>query len=171
MQKLYTDLVGLPVSTEYSNVPIALLRDIIIDPENGKIVAFLVADGRVIVPMDVVNLHSRLIIADRDHVLPIDDVLRVKELFNRHIGLIGTAVFTERLKIYLGRVVDYEIDTRYMVLAKIHVAKIFLFFRFQESIIAHKSIVKIGKKKIVVKDSREAVEKQKATVRPEAFAA
>lgn len=171
MQKLYTDLIGMSVITEYSSLPVALVRDVIIDPENGKLLAFVVNKDNIIVPIDIIGINNGLIISDKDHILPISDVLRVQEVSKMKINIIGASVVTERAKMNLGRVVDYEIDAKHMVLTKIHVAKTFFFFRFQERIIYQRQIVKIGKEIIIVKDSNECVVKEKARVRPEAFAA
>ena len=44
MQKLYSELIGMSVLTEYSATPVALIKDIIIDPDSGKVLAFRVND-------------------------------------------------------------------------------------------------------------------------------
>ncbi len=172
MQKLYSELIGLPVFDEYSPAPLALIRDIIIDPENGKIAAFAVKNNRIIVPLDVERLGRGLFIKDQNHIVPTEDVLRVAEVAERKIKILGARVITQNTKIYLGRVVDYEIETRGMALASIHVAKTFLFFRFQEKTISYRSIVKIKRESIIVKDTRiTAREKEKIAAPSSAFAA
>ncbi|MBI2638538.1 PRC-barrel domain-containing protein [Candidatus Peregrinibacteria bacterium] len=172
MQKLYSELIGLPVFDEYSSSPLTLIRDIFIDPENGKVVAFAVKNNRIIVPLDVERLGRGLFIKDQSHIVPTEDVLRAKEVAERKIKILGSRVITQNTKIYLGRVVDYEIETRGMMLVSIHVAKTFLFFRFQEKIISYKSIIRIHKESIIVKDARIAArEKEKAAAPSSAFAA
>lgn len=171
MQRFYSELIGLPIYSSSSNSPITLIKDLIIDPETGKLLAFYVRNNRIVVPMDVENLGSALVVEDRDRILPIDDVLRVKEVAKMNMRIIGSKVFSQMNKIFLGRVVDYEIDTTHMVLTKIHVAKIFIFFHLNERIFSQKQIVKIEKKKIIVRDNKEILVKEKAAARPEAFAA
>jgi len=173
MRKLCSQLIGLPVFDEASapNSPLALIQNIIIDPENGKILAFVIKGSRIIVPFDVERLNAGLFIADRDHIVPMDDVLRVHEVSQMRIDFIGARVITERTKQFLGRTVDYEIDTTHMMLTNIHVAKIFFFFRFQERIISYKNIVRVDKHTIIVKDTKELTVKEKAPARSQAFAA
>lgn len=173
MQKLYSQLIGLPVFDEASasNSPVALLRDVLIDPENGKVLAFIIKNQRIIVPLDVERLNSGLFIAHQERIVPLDDVLRVHQISQMKIGIIGARVITEREKTFLGRVVDYEIDTTHMVLTHIHIAKLFLFFRFQERIISYRHIVRIDKHTVVVKDTKESLVKEKSRARSQAFAA
>lgn len=172
MHKLYSELIGLSVFDEYSSAPLALIRDILIDPENSKVIAFIVKNNRIIVPLDVERFGRGLFIKDQNHIVPTDDVLRVAEVVERKTKILGTRVITQNTKIYLGRVVDYEIETRGMMLASIHVAKTFLFFRFQEKIISHRSIVKINQESIIVKDTRiPSKEKEKIVAPSSAFAA
>lgn len=173
MRKLYSQLIGLPVFDESSggNSPLALIRDIILDPENGKILAFVVRNNRVIVPFDVERLNSGLFIGDRDRIVPMDDVLRVHQVAQWHIDLIRARVVTEREKRFLGRVVDYEIDTSHMSLTHIQVAKLFFFFRFQERLISLKNIIRIEKHTIIVKDIKELTVKEKSPAPSQAFAA
>ncbi|MBI5413235.1 PRC-barrel domain-containing protein [Candidatus Peregrinibacteria bacterium] len=170
MQKLYSQIVGLPVFDEFSRSPIAFVRDVIIDTENGKVVAFLVKQDRIIVPMDIESFTSGLFIANKDRILPIDDVLRVHEVVKRDIHVIGEKVITEREKTLLGRAVDYSIDTTHMMLTGLYVAKIFFFFHFQERIIPFNKIVKINKGSIVVKDSQPLKEAEKAQAAEKVFA-
>lgn len=170
MQKLYSQIVGLPVFDEFSRSPIAFVRDVIIDPENGKVVAFLVKQDRIIVPMDIESFTSGLFIANKDRILPVDDVLRVHEVLKRNIHVIGEKVITEREKTPIGRAVDYSIDTNLMMLTGIYVAKIFFFFHFQERIIPFNKIVKINKGSIIVKDSQPLKESEKAQAAEKAFA-
>lgn len=172
MQKLYSQLIGLPVFDEHFGSAITLVRDVIIDPENGKVLAFIVKNQHIIVPLDVEKLNNGLFIHDRDRILHINEVLRVQEVYSkRYAPIIGAKVITQRGKIYLGRVVDYEIDTLHMVLTTIHTAKVFFFFRFRERIISYRHIVKIGKDTITVKDSHEAEVAEKAKARSSAYAA
>ena len=172
MQKLYSEIIGMPVLTEYSDRPSAFIQDIIIDPENGSVLAFRVKRNHIIVPYDVESIGRALIIADSNRILPIAEVLRVENVFNMNINIIGARVITEKEKIEIGHVVDYEINTTTMSLTKIHSAKTFLFFRFNDRIISYKNIVKINKHSILIKESLRKVTQIEKTVVPEsAFAA
>lgn len=171
MHKLYFQLIGLPVFDEASSSPVTLIKDVIIDPENGKVLAFLVRNGEVIISIDVERITSEgLFIADRDRVVPVDDVFRVHNVLKMDISLAGMRVISQRTKAYLGRVVDFEIDTKQMMLVNIHVAKTMVFFRFNERIFSYRNIVRISKGIVIVKDSSEIRAEEKARVRSEAFA-
>jgi len=174
MQKLYSQLIGLPIFDEYSPVPITLVRDLLIDPENGKLLAFIVKNQRIIVPLDVIRLGSGLFIKDREHIVVMDDVLRVAQVAQQKTKIMGARVITQHQKTYLGRVVDYEIDSHSLTLSTLHVAKTYLFFRFQEKIIPFHAIVRINKETIIVKDARATLplaEKEKTATAPSAYAA
>ncbi|MEK9132983.1 MAG: PRC-barrel domain-containing protein, partial [Patescibacteria group bacterium] len=167
---LYSEFIGMPVFSEYSSSPLALIKDAIIDPENGKLLALLVKNNHIIVPMDIErSTTSAIFIADNDRILPVDDVLRVKMVLSRHISIPSAKVITEKNHEYLGRVTDFEIDTTHMVLANIHVAKQFLFLHFNERIIDFKHIVRIEKHSVIVKE-QAVMSKAKVAVGESAFA-
>lgn len=170
MQALYSELIGIPVFDEYSKAPLALVQDVIIDPETGKVIAFLVKNKHIVVPLDVLRVSRGIFIPDKSHILPMSEVLRVEEVFQRRIPIAGMRVVTQREKTYLGKVVDYAIDTTHMVLTQIHVAKTFFFFHFQEKIISYVSIIRIEKDRIIVKDARGISVKEKVPARSSAFA-
>lgn len=173
MHKLYSETIGQPVFTEYSKSPVALIQDLVIDPENGKILAFVVKKKYIIVPMDVEKFSNGLYISDSDKIIPVDDVLRVQEVLKRGIKIIGNKVVTEKTKVHIGQVADYEIDTTHMVLSSIHAARMFLFFRLEERIIPFHSIVKINKESIIVKNASVVAkaESKEETVSSSAYAA
>lgn len=171
MQKLYSELIGMSVLTEYSNSLIALVKDIIIDPENGRVLAFCVKNNCIISSLDIEAVNINLVIADRDRIVPINEILRVETVAKMNIPIIGAKVITQRGKKYIGRVVDYSIDTRHMALFSIYCARSFLFFRLDERIIPYKNIVKITKNAVTIKDSAEVTVSEKAAARSEVFAA
>lgn len=172
MQKLYSELMGLPVFDEASGrAPIAFIRDIIVDPENGKVLAFMVKRDHVVVAADVLRVHSGLYIGDLHDIIPLHEVLRIQEVYHMQIPVIGERVITEQAKVTLGRVIDYAIDTTTMSLLHLFVAKTFLFFHFQEYVIPFRNIVRIKQKDIIVKDIKGVPVKETTVPAPEAFAA
>ena len=145
---------------EMTQTKVAMVYDIIVDPETGKVLAFAVDKNNIIVSMDVERLNSALYISDKEHIIPIDDVLRVKNVREMRIGIIGEKVITRRGKLLLGTVTDYEIDTTQMAIKNIYVAKTFLLFHFSERIISIKDVVKIEKKSITVKDDKAVLNEE-----------
>lgn len=172
MQKLFSELIAMPVIDEYSSHPIALVRDIIIDPETGIVIAFEVGKNRIITPMDIARIGSALFIRDAEHIVDVDEVLRVKTVKDKGIFILGSRVVAEKTHEYMGKAVDFSIDTKSMSLAQIFAAKTFFFFRFNERIFARRDIVRIKKGEIIMKNKREAPapEKEKAVAPETAFA-
>lgn len=161
----------MPVFEESGRHRLALVRELIIDPETGRLLAFLVGRERIVVPSDIERFGRTIVIQDHDRIIPISDVLRVWEVQKLGIAVIGSRVVGERSKIVLGRVMDYELDCESFRLHALVVAKPFLFFRFQAKLISSKSIVRISKNRIIVKDIKEATVKGEVPARSQAFAA
>ncbi len=161
MQKLFSEIVGMHVLEEFGGgQPIALVRDIIIDPENGKVVGFIVGKRKMIVPMDIEYIGANMLVHSRDSIVPFDDVMRVQTIMQEQEStILWRKVFEEKTNTYVGRVVDYVINTNLMSLLALHVAKTFFVFQYDEKIISAKSIVRIEKEGIYIKS---ATEKKKA---------
>lgn len=164
MQKLYSQLVGMPVFCETSGMPINVVRDLIIEPQTGTLLAFQVKGGHVIVPMDIEHIGTSILIPDRDCILEPSEVMRVSSTIEQGINIVGSKVYVEESGEYLGRVVDYAIDASHTALGAIYVARYFLFIPLDERTIPRSKIIKIEKGKIFIKgDTRiKAVEGQKA---------
>lgn len=169
MQKLYSQLIGIPI-IENSGDVLGLVHDVLIDPENGKVLAFFLSRNRIIVPMDIERINSGLHIHDREHILELHEVLRVQAVHEKGITLIGSRVFAEKQSEPLGRVVDFDIDTVTMTLSHVHCAKLFFFFRFQERIIGSRNIVRIEKNRVTVRDRTDSPVSEKSVARSQAYA-
>lgn len=139
--------------------PVTTIRDMLIDPENGKIVAFLVNTGHneVITPIDILSWREVMTIHNFDSIVQAEDILRAHEILESGIMLRGSKVETEKGK-YLGRVTDYAVDTNTFDLRRIEVAKAFLgLIRFETRLIPAKEIVEILPGKIVVKEDMKVI--------------
>jgi len=171
VQKLYSQLVGMPVVDVHTGARLSSIKSLIIDPENGKILAFLLPKDKIIVPIDVSHLSNGLYIAHKDHIISIDDVLRVSRVAKQNIHLVGLHVVTEKHKQDIGTVLDYEVDATHMALSKLYVAKSLMLFHYQQRIIGWPSIIRITSTEIVVKEMPEVTVKEEAVARSSAFAA
>lgn len=163
----------MPVVDVHTGATLSRIKGLIIDPETGKILAFLLPQDHIVVPLDVSHLSHGLYIAGKDHILSMNDVVRVARVAQQHIKLINARVVTEKHAQDLGSLLDYEIDTTHMALSKLHVAKSLLFFHYQQRIIGWPSIVRITSTEIVVKEMPMVKVKAKAEVpvQSSAFAA
>ena len=169
MDRFYTKIVGLPVVEDDSLRALTTVKDLIIDPEKGKVLAFVVDAGKnlIIMPMDIISWHDVLHINNRDSIIPGDDIFRVQTVQKNGAKVFGNRVETKDGK-YLGNVVDYAIDNQLMILKRLFVAKGFLgLVRYDSRVIASKNILEILPEKIIVKDDAGTVKelvKEKRTV-------
>lgn len=162
MEKLYSKILRCPVVEEDSMRPITGIRDLVIDPADGRVVAVEVTKGRemVISPMDIVSWGSVLKIRDKDDIVEVQDLVRAKEVWDRRAQIFDQRVETEGGKA-LGRVVDFVIDGKFLILKKLYVARVFLgLFRMESRIIAAKNIVEILPDKIIVKDDLATIKEE-----------
>lgn len=161
MQKLYSQIVGLPVYDEHSISPIALVQDVIIDPETGFVVAFLLSKKKIVVPLDVTRLNSGLYIHDQENLMELDEVMRVTEVLKKEVPIMGARVMSLKKK-YIGKVVDFEIDTKAMALSHILTAKTIFFLHYNEREFSRSQIITITSHGITVKDVQEVPVKKRA---------
>src|SRR5579883_3084023 len=158
MDRYYTQTIGTPVLTT-SGIPVGRIFEIVIDPDNGKLVGFLLAPlGRyVIAPTDILLWDQHIFIHDEDDILETAEILKVHEILSKNIAILRKKVFTQSGK-YIGKVYDIGINPKLFIMTKLAVAKnIAGLFPFDEKIIAHKNIVEIKKDRIIVKDDNATV--------------
>jgi sporulation protein YlmC with PRC-barrel domain len=160
MEIFYSKLVGMPVYETDGLRPILLVQDVIIDPENGKLLAFVVDERRgiIICPTDIVTVRNGIVIRSEEDLGRYDDVLRVKTVVENVGSLFKKPVVTENGKV-LGKVVDFALDDKFLVLKSLHTAKVFFgIVQYDTRIIPAGNIVEVTAAKVVVKDD-EAVER------------
>ena len=154
MEKYFTKISGTPVVEDEGVRPITTVKNLLVDPETGNVIALVVNESKnlVILPMDVLSWGEAVHVHDRECIVESDEVLRVNNVLKLKINIFGNKVFTKSGK-PLGNVYDFSIDTNTMTLKKLFTAKGFLgLFRYDSRIIPAKNIIEILKNKIVVKD-------------------
>lgn len=159
MEKLYSKTIGTPVVEDHMR-PITTVRDLVFDPENGKLLAFVVNEnkGLVIVPVDVLAWYDVLRVHDREAIIDAEEVLRVEKFLKGEVRILQNRVETKAGK-YLGRVYDMAINNKSFMLEKLFIAKGFLgLVRYETRIIPYKSILEITAEKILVKDDMGKIE-------------
>lgn len=165
MEKFYSKVIGTPVLVEEGFRPIASVQDIVMDPERGTVIAFVVDinKGKVIVPFDVLSWGDAIRVNDHASVVDSEDVLRVEEVQHSGVKVSGNKVETEEGKA-LGKVLDFSVNSKTMDIKKLYVGRTILgLVKFETRLIPAKNIVEILEDKIVVKDD-EAVVKDEAEV-------
>jgi len=153
MERLFSNIIGTPVVDDDFKHPITVVRDVIIDPERGKLIALVVDVGRnlVIAPIDILAWGDTIRIPAHDAIVEGSDILRVAEVQKKNIGIFHSKVETKK-KEYIGKVVDFSIDSHDLSLKKLYTAKDILgLVRYDSRIIPAKIIEQILPKKIIVK--------------------
>lgn len=153
MEKYYRQTVGLPVIS-HSRQPLTRVRDVILDTEKGKIVGFFVMGGanRVIAPIDILNWGTYIMINDREDIIEPGDVHTIREALKKDTTIFKKKVYTKSGD-YIGKVLDFGMNSKLFELTVIVVSKTFfsLFF-WDKKIISAKDIIEIKPDRIIVKD-------------------
>jgi sporulation protein YlmC with PRC-barrel domain len=165
MDKYYTETIGLPIITT-SGDRAGNVFDIIINPENGKLVGLLMAPsgGKVLAPLDIIYWNDRIEIHSAEDILEAEEIQMVHHCLKKNIRIYGNKVMTKSGE-YLGRVIDFAVHNKLFVLTRIVVAKsVFGLIKYNKRIIAHKDILEIKRGEIIVKDPLPPV-RAKATAK------
>jgi len=151
-------LSNLAIISLDSNRILGTLNEIIIDPENGKILGLLVNAGilgkkKAVSFNDIYDWTPQgIMVRDDEAITNIDDLVRIKKIVEEKISIIGSKVVTENEK-KLGKVVDFVINTDLGILVKIYVEKPGLKTYFGDLlIIPANRIIAIKPKKIIVRE-------------------
>lgn len=155
MERFYSKIVGMPVLVDGSLRPITSVRDLVIDPDNGKVLAFVtdLVRNLVIMEIDVVKIGAAILIHDHNSVIEGQEVVKVDRIQQKGCRYIEAPVETESGE-KLGKVYDLTVDLKQMKVKNLYVAKGFLgLVRYMSRIIPANQIVEVLEDKIVVKDS------------------
>lgn len=116
-------LLGLPLAAEDALSRIGTLKQIVIDPENGQVLGFLVATGfllptKIISTMDIRFWDKNGLVTEyEENLVPYDEIVRIKNIVEQNINLLEMSAETENGKA-LGVVEDILIDTDNAVVVK-----------------------------------------------------
>ncbi len=137
--------------------PVGRLARIILDPSNGRILAFeLIQKGeKYLSPRDVISWKKNyLVLGQQYEIHTAADLVRLQKVISQgRLDLLGRPVRTES-GIKLGRVTDYSLHCDHFMLASITVQKSFLgLWSFDTRLIHQTSIVEIKPREIIVHDS------------------
>lgn len=158
MEKFYTKIIGTPVYIDGPR-PLTTIKDVIVDPEQGKLLAFVVNQSKnlIITPMDILSWGEVIHIHSSDVIIDGKEVLKIEEVQKTNIHIFHSRVETKSGK-YLGKVYDLSIDSTTFMLQKLFVAKGLLgLFRYDSRIIVAKNILEILPNKIVVKEDLKKI--------------
>jgi len=163
-------LNSCPVLSLHTGTPVGFVDEIIVDPNNLKVVAFRLGDiradeevGEYLETQDVREFSSiGMIIDSTDALVEREDVIKLDELLKLNFALMDMRVVTKK-KDKLGRVIDYSIDTDSWMVQQILVKRPLLkSLNDSELLISRKRIEEITDYKIVVKDELDKIKKTAA---------
>ncbi len=110
-------LIGMPVAATDTQSKVGEIRQIIVDPENGNLLGFLVSSGGIFSPKKVLSITDirdwdpkGIVTESIDNLVSAEEIIRIKEILDKKINLLGMRAKTESGK-GLGVVEDLLIDT------------------------------------------------------------
>jgi sporulation protein YlmC with PRC-barrel domain len=138
-----------------TNKHLCRLKRPIIDPQNGKVIAFqTTAKTPFLTIQDVASLNSEQLQLSQNYEFhPLEDLIRVQNLLQQNIKILYKKVKTESGE-YLGRVINFEIDSDALVLHHLNVQKRhFHLIKGLPRLIHQKNILEITPTQITVRDA------------------
>lgn len=148
-------IIGLPVLEGISGTKIDIVKNIIVDPDNGKVVAFLVSKeffwkkNRVISFKDIVEVFADgVLIKNHDNIVESKEIFKINNILSKKIFLIGSNVLTQNGK-ELGILEDFLFDTLFQNILTITVKKR---FSIERRIVGFERILSILHRKIIIRD-------------------
>ena len=151
---LISQLVGQPVITFDGAETIGVIRDPIIDPENGKLVGYFFAHGTFHLKHDMISVHdivgydqNRVVVQREDVAVVANEEPKIKKILAKKIPVLGAKVLTESGK-YLGQANDLLFDTEMGMIVKYYVHHL-----LSDRIIAAEHVIMIDKRGIIVEDT------------------
>lgn len=158
-------LIGMPIMGLQTGSKLAVTKTPVIDPANLKIIAYevegpLLAENpsflRIADVREISNIG--MIIDSSDEFIGLDDVIKVKEIYNLNFELIGLNVVDEK-KQKLGKVESYNIDSDSFIIQQLNVAQSFIKSLSNAGLLIHRSqIVEINDHAIIVKSAAKKLD-------------
>jgi len=155
MEKRYSEIIGTTVIAQEDNSEIGVIKQVLIDTDRGKIVAFVlnVFSSEVVLPIDIIQCNDVLLVHSKKDLVPSNETERVNKIKIRGDYLLTKRVETEN-GIYIGKIYDYTFDNKMFELRNFYVRKAFFFFFFVHNyLISSHNIIEVQNDRVIVKDS------------------
>jgi uncharacterized protein YrrD len=165
MLVLGTRLNNTPVMSLQTGTRLATTSTPLINPANLKVIAFEL-DGPLLTEQpsflrtdDIREMGGiGMIIDSTDELLGLDDVIKIKELYDLQFSLIRMTVVDEH-KRKLGKVDNYTVDTKSFVIQQLEVKRGILRGFSDTSLLIHRSqITEINDNVIIVKSTAKKIQ-------------
>jgi len=162
--KEYKSIIGTPIMHFDEGSLLALIKDVVINSDTGKIEAFWVKPltvpmfNAVIQSQDIVEWKKNVYIKNDSVITDPADIIRISDIMAKKTYVIGNRVQNEE-GIYYGKVYSITFDTESFYLKQIYVQKSILgIINYEQRIFSFDNIIEVTKDRIIIKD--EAVEKE-----------
>lgn len=170
-------LIDIPILSLHVGGEIARVTELIMNPNNLKIIAFRVEGPLIrdevgdILPIESVREFSGhgAIIDSIDELINGEEVVRVRDILKLNFSLNGLKVVTKK-KAKLGKVSDYILDTSSWRVHQIIVQRpILKSFLDPELIISRQQIIEVNDYEVIIKDETEKYQKKSPVATPADF--
>jgi len=151
-----TKLIGLPVAAEDALSRVGAVKQIVIDPEDGQILGFLVATGffspdQALSAMDIKYWDKNgLVTGYEENLVDVSEIVRMKAVVDKNINFLEMSAETASGK-SLGQVEDLVIDTDTSSVVKYCLRDML----GKSRVLTSDKVVKIDKKIIFMDDEGE----------------
>ncbi len=156
MQKLASEFEKIIIISKNERTVLGSLKDVIINPDNGDMVGIVchvpgLKKEMVANSSDITGVGTNFImIGSVDNVAEKDEIIRLKEVLDKEIELIGSKVVDEDGR-NLGKLRDYSVNLKTLRLERLYVTSVsFVKLIAKDLLIPSKDIIKIEKGKITV---------------------
>lgn len=157
IQRQYTTILGAKIVEQETGEELAVVYDLIIDPETGKLEAFWVNQGffsgaeKILSLNDVIEWKIKVYIQDTDVFINPAEILKIKEIIKKKIP-----IFMHKVKTLsgskLGRVIDIFFDPITNKIIQIQIAKSLLGLKYAKRLIPFSEIYQITREAVFLKD-------------------
>lgn len=170
-------LINCPVLSLHVGGEIARITEVIINPNNLKVLAFRVEGPLIrddvgdILPIESVREFSAhgAIVDSIDEFIDGEEVVRIRDVVKLNFSLVGLKAVTKK-KVKLGKVSDYILETGAWQVHQIIVQRpLIKSFLDPELIIPRQKIVEVNDYEIIIKDETEKSQRKSVATTPADF--
>ena len=158
-----SSLIGTPILSIHASSKIAEISDVIIDPDNLKIIAFKLSGPMIkstnILDAKFIREYSQygMVIDSIDDLAEPDEIIKIANILKLNFSLIGLKVETKKGS-KLGKIIDYTITNDDFLTQQIIVKRPIVKAFIDPTLTIHrKEIVEITDYKVIVKDEEKTI--------------
>ena len=160
----FSSIINQKIISADIKLAVAYVKDIVIDPNDGKILALIVkqnifAKKQIIASLDIIGIFKNaVIISEEDRIIDINDVVRIDQILQEKTHIFRKWAKTKSGKM-LGRIDDIILETNPIEIKKYFIngsacklCFMNLFRHRDDRLITQDDIYKITKNAVIVKN-------------------